>query len=55
MKSINRRQSGNAAKFAAAPITVIDMPESPQRWVAGADAIEGVPAGNKGYWQYTFR
>jgi NAD(P)-dependent dehydrogenase (short-subunit alcohol dehydrogenase family) len=43
-KSINGRQSGDPAKFAAALITVIDMPESPQRWVAGADAVEGVTA-----------
>jgi hypothetical protein len=43
-KNINGRQSGDSAKLAAALITVIDMPESPQRWVAGADTVEVVTA-----------
>jgi hypothetical protein len=37
---MNGQQTGDPAKLAAALITVIDLPEPPQRWVAGADAIE---------------
>jgi NAD(P)-dependent dehydrogenase (short-subunit alcohol dehydrogenase family) len=43
-KNMNGRQNGDPAKLGAALITVIDMPEPPQRWVAGADAVEGVTA-----------
>jgi NAD(P)-dependent dehydrogenase (short-subunit alcohol dehydrogenase family) len=43
-KGINGRQSGDPAKFGAALITIVDMPEPPQRWVAGADAVDGVTA-----------
>jgi NAD(P)-dependent dehydrogenase (short-subunit alcohol dehydrogenase family) len=38
-QSMNGQQTGNPAKLAAALITVIDLPEPPRRWVAGADAI----------------
>jgi NAD(P)-dependent dehydrogenase (short-subunit alcohol dehydrogenase family) len=41
-QSMNGRQAGDPAKLAAALITVIDLPEPPQRWVAGADAIDAV-------------
>jgi NAD(P)-dependent dehydrogenase (short-subunit alcohol dehydrogenase family) len=41
-KSIRGRQSGNPVKLAEALITVIDMPEPPRRWVAGADAVQAL-------------
>jgi NAD(P)-dependent dehydrogenase (short-subunit alcohol dehydrogenase family) len=41
-KSIRGRQSGDPVKLAEALITVIDMPEPPRRWVAGADAVQAL-------------
>jgi NAD(P)-dependent dehydrogenase (short-subunit alcohol dehydrogenase family) len=38
-ESMNGKQGGDPAKLASALITVIDQPEPPLRWFAGADAI----------------
>ncbi len=41
-KSMNGKQAGDPAKLAKALLTVIDEPEPPLRWVAGADAVAAV-------------
>jgi NAD(P)-dependent dehydrogenase (short-subunit alcohol dehydrogenase family) len=41
-QSMNGKQAGDPAKLAAALVTVIDMPKPPERWVAGADAVEAI-------------
>jgi NAD(P)-dependent dehydrogenase (short-subunit alcohol dehydrogenase family) len=41
-KSMNGKQAGDPAKLARALLTVIDKPEPPLRWVAGADAVAAV-------------
>jgi NAD(P)-dependent dehydrogenase (short-subunit alcohol dehydrogenase family) len=41
-KEMNGKQSGDPAKLARALVTLLDMPEPPARWVAGADAVQGV-------------
>jgi NAD(P)-dependent dehydrogenase (short-subunit alcohol dehydrogenase family) len=41
-KSINRKQSGDPTKLARALITILDAPQPPNRWVAGADAVQAV-------------
>lgn len=41
-KSIRGRQSGDPAKLAEALIQVIDLPDPPRRWVAGADAVQAL-------------
>jgi NAD(P)-dependent dehydrogenase (short-subunit alcohol dehydrogenase family) len=41
-KSMNGKQSGDPAKLAGALITILDRPEPPSRWVAGADAIQAI-------------
>jgi NAD(P)-dependent dehydrogenase (short-subunit alcohol dehydrogenase family) len=38
-KSMNGKQGGDPAKLAGGLISLIDSPEPPQRWVAGADAV----------------
>ncbi|MFC5831488.1 SDR family oxidoreductase [Nonomuraea insulae] len=43
-KSMNGRQSGDPAKLARALLTIAGQDEPPLRFVAGADAIEGVEA-----------
>ncbi|MET8402149.1 short-chain dehydrogenase/reductase SDR [Streptomyces sp900116325] len=43
-KSMNGRQSGDPAKLARALLTIADQEEPMLRFVAGADAIEGVEA-----------
>ncbi len=41
-QSMNGKQAGDPAKLAKALITVIDGPEPPLRWIAGADALPAV-------------
>jgi NAD(P)-dependent dehydrogenase (short-subunit alcohol dehydrogenase family) len=41
-KSMSGKQSGDPAKLARALITILDMPQPPERWVAGADAVEAI-------------
>ncbi|MGW0648791.1 SDR family oxidoreductase [Streptomyces umbrinus] len=43
-KSMNGQQTGDPAKLARALLTIADRAEPPLRFVAGADAIEGVEA-----------
>ncbi|MFF4501828.1 SDR family oxidoreductase [Streptomyces sp. NPDC001401] len=43
-KSMNGRQTGDPAKLARALLTIADQEKPLQRFVAGADAIEGVEA-----------
>jgi NAD(P)-dependent dehydrogenase (short-subunit alcohol dehydrogenase family) len=39
-KGMNGTQGGDPAKLAAALVTVVDSATPPQRWVAGADAVQ---------------
>jgi len=39
---MNGRQSGDPAKLGRALVTLLDSPAPPERWVAGADAVQGV-------------
>ena len=39
---MNGRQGGDPAKLAAALVQLAGQEEPPQRWVAGADAVQGV-------------
>jgi NAD(P)-dependent dehydrogenase (short-subunit alcohol dehydrogenase family) len=39
---MNGRQAGDPAKLAAALVDVVDLDDPPVRWVAGADAVQGV-------------
>jgi NAD(P)-dependent dehydrogenase (short-subunit alcohol dehydrogenase family) len=41
-ESMNGKQSGDPAKLAHALVTLLDLPEPPERWVAGSDAVQGV-------------
>jgi NAD(P)-dependent dehydrogenase (short-subunit alcohol dehydrogenase family) len=41
-KSMSGKQSGDPAKLARALITILDMPQPPERWVAGADAVDAI-------------
>lgn len=41
-KSMNGQQIGDPAKLAASLVKVVQLPEAPARWVAGADAVEGI-------------
>ncbi|WP_217560351.1 SDR family oxidoreductase [Streptomyces sp. GbtcB6] len=43
-KSMNGQQTGDPAKLARALLVIADQEEPPQRFVAGADAVEGVKA-----------
>jgi hypothetical protein len=39
---MNGKQSGDPAKLARVLITILDRPEPPARWVAGADAVPAI-------------
>ena len=41
-ESMNGQQVGDPAKLGRALVTLLDLPEPPERWVAGADAVQGV-------------
>jgi NAD(P)-dependent dehydrogenase (short-subunit alcohol dehydrogenase family) len=41
-ESMNGKQSGDPAKLARALVTLLDLPAPPERWVAGADAVQTV-------------
>ncbi|HEY3409356.1 MAG TPA: SDR family oxidoreductase, partial [Propionicimonas sp.] len=41
-KSMNGKQAGDPAKLAANLVKVVQLDEAPARWVAGADAVEGI-------------
>jgi NAD(P)-dependent dehydrogenase (short-subunit alcohol dehydrogenase family) len=41
-ESMNGKQSGDPAKLARALISILDAPHPPERWVAGADAVQAV-------------
>jgi NAD(P)-dependent dehydrogenase (short-subunit alcohol dehydrogenase family) len=41
-EEMNGKQSGDPAKLARSLVTLLDSPTPPERWVAGADAVQGV-------------
>jgi NAD(P)-dependent dehydrogenase (short-subunit alcohol dehydrogenase family) len=41
-EEMNGKQSGDPAKLARALVTLLDSPAPPERWVAGADAVQVV-------------
>lgn len=41
-EAMNGKQVGDPAKLGRALMTLLDSPEPPERWVAGADAVQGV-------------
>jgi NAD(P)-dependent dehydrogenase (short-subunit alcohol dehydrogenase family) len=41
-EEMNGRQSGDPAKLGRALVSLLDSPAPPERWVAGADAVQGV-------------
>jgi NAD(P)-dependent dehydrogenase (short-subunit alcohol dehydrogenase family) len=41
-QSLNGKQPGDPAKLARSLLAVLALPEPPERWVAGADAVDGV-------------
>ena len=41
-QSMNGSQPGDPAKLARSLLAVVALPTPPQRWVAGADAVEGI-------------
>jgi NAD(P)-dependent dehydrogenase (short-subunit alcohol dehydrogenase family) len=41
-QGMNGKQGGDPAKLAAALVSLLDTPEPPARWAAGADAVEAV-------------
>jgi NAD(P)-dependent dehydrogenase (short-subunit alcohol dehydrogenase family) len=41
-EEMNGKQSGDPAKLGRALVTLLDSPEPPARWVAGADSVRGV-------------
>jgi NAD(P)-dependent dehydrogenase (short-subunit alcohol dehydrogenase family) len=41
-EEMNGKQSGDPAKLARTLVTLLDSPVPPERWVAGADAVQGV-------------
>jgi NAD(P)-dependent dehydrogenase (short-subunit alcohol dehydrogenase family) len=41
-EEMNGRQTGDPAKLARALVTLLDSPAPPERWVAGADAVQAV-------------
>lgn len=41
-KSMNGQQPGDPAKLGRALVTLLDAPTPPERWVAGADAVQAV-------------
>lgn len=43
-REMNGRQAGDPARLARALVTLLDSPAPPERWVAGADAVQGITA-----------
>lgn len=43
-KGMNGAQAGDPAKLGAALVEIVAQPEPPQRWAAGADAVEALEA-----------
>ena len=41
-QSMNGKQAGDPAKLARALVSLLDSPTPPERWVAGADVVQGV-------------
>lgn len=41
-EGMNGKQSGDPARLARALVTLLDSPAPPERWVAGADAVEAI-------------
>lgn len=41
-EGMNGKQSGDPAKLARALVTLLDSPAPPERWAAGADAVQGI-------------
>jgi NAD(P)-dependent dehydrogenase (short-subunit alcohol dehydrogenase family) len=41
-QSMNGKQTGDPAKLARALVTILDAPQPPERWVAGADAVQAI-------------
>jgi NAD(P)-dependent dehydrogenase (short-subunit alcohol dehydrogenase family) len=41
-ESMNGKQAGDPARLARALVTLLDSPAPPERWVAGADAVQGI-------------
>ena len=41
-ESMNGKQAGDPAKLARALVTLLDATEPPERWVAGADAVQAI-------------
>lgn len=41
-EQMNGKQAGDPAKLGRALMTLLDSPEPPERWVAGADAVQGI-------------
>lgn len=44
VKGFNGHEPGDRKKLASAFVSVVDMNPPPKRWVAGADAVEGISA-----------
>jgi len=43
-QSINGKQPGDPVKLARALVQVVDLPQPPERWIAGADAVQAIKA-----------
>jgi len=43
-RDMHRNQAGDPAKLAANLVRVVELDEAPERWVAGADAVEAITA-----------
>lgn len=41
-EEMNGKQSGDPAKLGRALVALLDSPAPPERWVAGADAVQGI-------------
>ncbi|NRG42633.1 SDR family oxidoreductase [Rathayibacter sp. VKM Ac-2835] len=41
-RNLDGKQPGDPAKLATSLVQILDLPEPPERWVAGDDSIEGV-------------
>jgi NAD(P)-dependent dehydrogenase (short-subunit alcohol dehydrogenase family) len=41
-EQMNGKQSGDPAKLGCALVTLLDSPTPPERWVAGADAVQAI-------------
>lgn len=44
VKGFNGKEPGDRKKLVSAFVSVVDMEQPPKRWVAGADAVEGIAA-----------